>query len=529
MIIFKRCFVYKPEHQAYQSILADVGIDIKICMCIFQFEAGSHFFCWAKQIKMGNSLKNLSSFKQNVYFIKQICKIGGVMYDILIKDGHYPDFDSMNMQSGNIGLKDGKIEYVGIEEPQARTFIDAKNKVVSPGFIDIHMHEENFKGEGDKFVIAEMMLLMGVTTAVGGNCGMQHQSLCEFKKAIKRLGGSPINYIMLAGYNSFRYELGIGRHETVNEEQKSKIREKILRELDEGAFGVSFGIEYDPGISTEEILGALDGINDENLLVSAHYRNDCLKDISSIQEMVDISEKIPMKFQISHLSSCSAMGLMKESLDLINGAMRDNKKLNYDTYPYNAFSTHMGSEVFEDGCLEGWKKDYDSILLTDEPYKNVRCTEEIFKKVRKDYPDMLAVAFVMNEEEIAAAIGNKNGMVASDGIISNGNGHPRAAGTFPRVLGKYVREDKVISLIEGLDKISNQPAMRLGLENKGKIKVGYDADLTIFDSDTINDGATFSDLHVKSQGIDFVIVDGKVAVANGEFKDERLGKFISYK
>ena len=375
------------------------------------------------------------------------------MLDLLIKNGQYPDFSEGRMKQGNIGITDGKITYIGPEEPDTKERLDARGKVVSPGFIDIHMHEEHFAEEGEHYVIAQMMLEMGVTTAVGGNCGMQNQNLSYFKEVLDRLGGSPVNYIMLAGYNTFRYELGIGRYETASQEQRETIRKLLQRELNEGAYGISFGIEYDPGITTEEILYAIGVAEDPNLLVSAHYREDCLQDINPVQEMIEIAEKIPMKFQISHLSSCSAMGLMQESLDAINEAMKRNPKLNYDTYPYNAFSTHMGSAVFEDGCIEGWHKDYSDILLTDAPYKDIRCTKEIFEKVREEYPDMLAVAFVMNEEEIAAAIANPNGMVASDAIINNGNGHPRAAGTFPRVLGKYVREDKALPLIDAIRKI----------------------------------------------------------------------------
>lgn len=451
------------------------------------------------------------------------------MLDLLIKDGQYPDFGEGQMKLGNVGITDGKITYIGTEAPEAKEIINASGRVVSPGFIDIHMHEENFAEEGENYVIAQMMLEMGVTTAVGGNCGMQNQDLSYFKEVLERLGGSPVNYIMMAGYNSFRYELGIGRYETATQEQRDTIRKRIQRELDEGAYGISFGIEYDPGITTEEVLYAIGVTEDPNLLVSAHYREDCLQNIDPIQEMIKIADEIPMKFQISHLSSCSAMGLMKESLDAINEAMDKNLKLNYDTYPYNAFSTHMGSAVFEDGCIEGWHKEYSDILLTDDPYKDTRCTKEIFEKVREEYPDMLAVAFVMNEEEIAAAIANARGMVASDAIINNGNGHPRAAGTFPRVLGKYVREDKVLPLVDAIRKMTLEPAERLDLAKKGRIELGCDADLTIFNPETIIDGATFSDLHIQPEGIDYVLIDGKLALKDKITINHRLGRYISYK
>lgn len=447
------------------------------------------------------------------------------MLDILIVNGTYPDFEKNEMVSANVGIAGGKIRYIGDERPEAGEIIDAEGRIISPGFIDIHMHEEDFN-EGKKYVIADMMLDMGVTTAVGGNCGMQNQDLSVFKKTIEELGGSPVNYLMFTGYNTFRYELGIKRYDEATKEQQEKIRELLKRELDEGACGISFGIEYDPGMTYEEIMYATGATDDPKLLVSAHYRDDGNNSIDAIKEMIRIADNIPMKFQISHLSSCSAMGQMDEALKIINREIEKNPRLDYDTYPYNAFSTHIGSAVFEDGCLEAWGKDYSDVLLTEEPYFNVYCNKEIFEDARKNYPDMLAVGFVMREEEIAAAIANRYGMVASDAIIKGGNGHPRAAGTFPRVLGKYVREDKVISLIDALKKMTYVPALRLGLDAKGRIAPDCDADITIFNPDTVKDGATFTDLHIKPEGIDWVILNGRVAVKEGNKVNDRLGRFI---
>lgn len=453
------------------------------------------------------------------------------MLDLLIINGSCPDYEAGEMVQKNIGLKDGKIAWMGAagaELPEAAEVIDAAGKVVSPGFIDIHMHEEKFLTEGKDYSISQMMLDMGVTTAVGGNCGEQYQRMSEFKAVLEDLGGAPVNYVMLAGYNTFRVKMGIGRYEHATQEQMEELKKSIQEELAEGAWGFSFGIEYDPGITYEEMLFACGASDNPNHLVSAHYRADCIDDIASIDEMVKLSAAIPQKFQISHLSSCSAIGQMQPSLDCINKAMETNPKLNYDTYPYNAFSTTMGSAVFEDGCLDAWKKDYDSILLTDDPYKNVYCTEEIFKKARAEYPGMLAVAFVMNEEEIAAAIANKNGMVASDGIINNGNGHPRAAGTFPRVLGKYVREDKVVSMVDALRKMTYEPAKRLGLEAvKGQLSVGADGDIVIFDPQTIIDKADFAHLE-GPVGIEYVLIGGQKAIAEGKKINDRLGRFMPF-
>lgn len=448
--------------------------------------------------------------------------------DKLIINGSYPDFEANELKRGNIGWRNGKIAYIGDERPEAAELIDAAGKIVSPGFIDIHMHEENFAKEGKRFIISKMMLEMGVTTAVGGNCGVQYQPLSEFKSVIEELGGSPVNYILLAGYNHYRSAMGIGRYEHPSQKQMDELAEIMKRELSEGAYGISFGIEYDPGISFDEMLNAVRVSENPKLFVSAHYRGETKKDdLFPVEEMIRFAAEIPQRFQISHLSSCSATGSMREALDCINAAMEKNPRLNYDTYPYNAFSTEIGSAVFEDGCLEGWGKSYGDIQLTDEPFKNVRCTEEIFKEARERYPNMLAAAFVMNEDEIAAAIANKNGMVASDAILNNGGGHPRAAGTFPRILGKYVREEKLLPMIDALRKMTLEPAKRLELSEKGRIALGCDADITVFDPETIIDKADFSQL-CRPEGIDWVFIGGNTALKAGETVSEHEGSFIPF-
>lgn len=476
---------------------------------------------------------------------------------IIIKNCFFPDFKKKQMCFGNVEVRESKIHRIEnvfeygrllsstiIDEAcskiskqpfnnelcnleQARV-IDAKGKVLSPGFIDIHMHEEDFLNEGEEYVISKMMVLQGVTTCIAGQCGVQKQPVSKFREVIEKKGGAPVNYMIMTGYNAKRTAMGIGRHEEPTASQLEILKEQVRQEVKEGAAGISFGIEYDPGMTTEEIIEIVKSVEDDYIMVAAHYRADGEKAIEAIEEMIEIQRRTGKNFQISHLSSCSAMGNMGEALHIINNEIRRNPKLNYDTYPYNAFSTTIGSEVFEEGCLEGWHKTYSDILLTDEPYKNVRCSEKIFKECRANYPEMLAVAFVMNEDEIAMAAVNEYGMIASDGIINHGNGHPRAAGTFPRFIGKYVREENRISLLSALEKVTKMPASRMELKGKGEIKIGYDADLVLFDYEKIRDGATFENINIPPVGIEFVMVAGEIGVKNNNILQSNLGRFIAH-
>ena len=194
------------------------------------------------------------------------------MLDILITGGRYPDYGEGKFKRANIGIRDGKIAYIGVRTPEAAQTIDARGQIVSPGFIDIHMHEENLC-EGDRWIISEMMVKQGVTLAVGGNCGRMKQPVRKFKDLIRRFGGCPVNYALLSGYNYYRHNvLGFGSYEETDRTARDRIREYMLMDLDEGAFGISFGIEYDPGLTLDEILYGMALNYDEHLLVAAHYR-----------------------------------------------------------------------------------------------------------------------------------------------------------------------------------------------------------------------------------------------------------------
>ncbi|EOD01612.1 N-acyl-D-amino-acid deacylase family protein [Caldisalinibacter kiritimatiensis] len=451
------------------------------------------------------------------------------MYDIKIINGKIIDFDVNQIKDCNIGIKDGKIVNIGNLIGKGKTEIDAHGMIVSPGFVDIHMHEEviGTSPDGDDYDIANKMLLMGVTTCVAGNCGNNRQSLDYFFDFIDK-NGSPVNYLSFIGHNYLRKLVGIeDRYREATKQEIEDMKKLLIHDIKENeAIGISFGLEYSPGTTIEEIVNLCEGVKEEEIILSAHYRKDAKYGIDSIKEMIEISKLTRKPMQISHIGSCTAFGMMKEALEIIQDAINNGVDVAADCYPYNAFSTYIGSAVFDEGCFELWNKSYDSIMLTEEPYKGVRCNKELFYKVRNEYPEMLVVAFVMEEEEVIEALKAPFVYVASDGLYRRGQGHPRGAGTFPRVLGRYVREKNDVSLIDALRKMTLLPAKRLGLKNKGNIKEGADADLVIFDRETIIDDATFEEPTKPPIGIKHVILHGKIAVNDNTIINNRLGRVI---
>ncbi len=451
------------------------------------------------------------------------------MIDIKIVNGKLLDMDEHRLVETDLGIKDGKIEKIGPIDEEAKMTLDAEGAIVSPGFIDIHMHEEELQLTEDGTDISIPMLRMGVTTAVTGNCGNNRQDIRALRDVIEKRG-NPVHYMSYVGHNSLREKAGnLTTLEPSTPEQIEVMRQLVNENIEDGAIGVSFGFEYSPGTSMEEIIGVTQDIRDrKDLLLSAHYRFDADRALESIEEMAEITRRTGIPFQIAHISSLSAFGNMQEALDMIVRLREEGLDLMVDAYPYAAFSTRIGTEVFAPGCFERWGKTYSDILLTEPPYEDQPATKETFEDARKNYPEMLAVASVMREDEIVLALQHPLVMVASDGIYRNHKGHPRGAGTFPRFIGKYLRDDKILDFFEGMKKITRMPAERLHLKNKGEIKEGYDADLTLFHYDTIIDKADFgSTSQEPPEGIEAVIVDGRLALHKGKLLDTKAGKYLT--
>lgn len=448
------------------------------------------------------------------------------MYDLLIKNGIIIDPIEGKAKT-NIALKDGEIAKLSQNNLSAKKEINAEGQYISPGFIDIHIHEDKLINNKIEFDIFKTMVLMGVTTAVGGNCGFSSQNLSNYFDELEKKKPL-INYLSLSGYGSLREKAGVkDNYKDISGSKFKEIKRLLKEDLEAGSLGLSFGLEYTPGISTKEMIELSELIAEyPDRLVTAHYRFDSLRALESIAEMIIISRETGQKMQISHLGSCTAYGQTTEALKMIEQANKAGVDLMADIYPYDAFSSYIGSAVFDPGCFENWGIDYQAVKILEGKYKGHKCTEEIFKYLRKNEVDTLVAVSAMDEEEIVEAIQNPLLMIASDGLLNNGQGHPRSAGTFPRVIAKYVREEKQISLKDAVKKMSYLPAKRIGLKQKGRIKAGYDADLTIFDFAKIKDNATFEEPTKAPTGINHVLIKGVEIVQQSKLTGKRSAEII---
>ena len=428
----------------------------------------------------------------------------------------------------NIVIKDGKILEITPYEISGEKNIDATGLIVCPGFIDIHMHEDMYHNEEDYLDewIAKSMLNMGVTTCIGGNCGINLTEPLTYLDAVDRLK-LPVNIGLMAGHTNIRECVveNSNKYNPIQTDDIKKIMYTAREYLEGGCFGISYGIRYVPGITELELIEVSKACKPENKIINAHVRDDAKNIIWATKEFIKVGMKLDIPIQNSHIGSMGGYGQMKELLRLLDSVKSSGLDITSDCYPYYAFSTRIGETTYDDGFLERYNIDYDSIEISEGKYKGQRCTKNIFDELRKNSPDTITVGHVMNEKDIDMAILHPNVMIASDGFLHNEQGHPRAAGTFPRLIDKYVKTGK-LSLYDAINKMTTMTAKKLGLSNKGNLSKGSDADITIFSYDEIKDNATFDNPIKKPDGIKYVLIKGSVALKDGEIVNGKLGTSV---
>ena len=425
----------------------------------------------------------------------------------------------------NLLLEDGKVIWIGTELPEAEETINATGKIVTPGFIDIHMHEDPVENGKIKQCIFPMMLRQGVTTAVGGNCGGNVYDPAAYLNMVDR-DGAAVNVALYAGHEHFRIAAGAEDiYGGSTEAQRQEMAKNIAAALDAGCVGVSFGLRYVPGADREEFFRAAACCEKSRKPIAAHVRDDADAVFASIDEVCEAARAFRIPVQISHIGSMAGFGQMEAVLHQMDAYRAKGLDMAMDCYPYFAFSTRLGTPTYDPGWLDRYHCDYSVLEFSDGKYRGQRATKETFDEMRRDFPQCLTVCYVMKEEEIRRAFRHPQVMVGSDGITDNGRGHPRCAGTFPRLIAQFVKNGD-LSLYSAIEKMTALPAHRLGLAGKGHLGIGADADITIFDYAAIQDQATFEAPALPPEGIEMVLIGGEVVLKNGRILKDTCGKAV---
>ena len=443
----------------------------------------------------------------------------------LIYGGHVIDPANRVNSKLNLLVEDGRIVWIGTEMPDADRRIDATGKLVTPGFIDIHMHEDPVQDEKIQQDIFLMMLRMGVTTAVGGNCGINVYDPGAYLNIVDK-DGAAVNVALFAGHEYFRKAAGAENiYAGSTEEQKVRMAENIRTALDQGCVGVSFGLRYVPGADKDEFFRAAQCCEASKKLIASHVRDDADGIFDAIDEFCAAGVAFGVPVQISHIGSMGGFGQMEQVLQQIDDYKLNGLDIAMDCYPYFAFSTRLGTPTYDPGWLDRYHCGYDVLEFCEGKYKGQRATKETFDEIRADFPQCITVCHVMKEDDIRLAYRHPAVMVGSDGLMSNGQGHPRAAGSFPRFWAEFVRKG-TISPYEAVEKITAAAAERLHLTNKGRLNVGADADITIFDPEKLQDKATFDKPNLAPEGIEYVLIGGEIAARNCEIVNHNCGRAV---
>lgn len=443
------------------------------------------------------------------------------MYDLLIKKARIIDPESGRDFIGDLAVSAGKIAGLADElGSEAAELINGDGKILSPGFIDIHAHEdiitETVSANCLPVETAGAAAKQGITTLVTGNCGNSPFPVGEYRELLKK-SGIEINTPLLVGNITLRIAAGAeDRYAPATAEQLAEMLRLEQQAFDEGALGISFGLEYCPGTDKPEILALAKKAAENGKIMAVHMRYDYpSKALETVKEVLEIAEETGVSLQISHFAAnVYGCGNVEAADRLIQ---QSKARVSCDVYPYNAWATSIKSSVFDEG-FRNFNFGVEDLEIVTGKYYGRYCTQELFDEIRSgDGEDAMVVCHnAMPPEDVDKAYCLPYAMMGSDSELMKLPqgiylGHPRSSSAAVKFLSEYVRDRKLMDLMTGLAKLTVMPAEKLGLSNKGRLKPGADADLVLFDYEGLKVNAEFgvNVCALAPDGIEAVVVGGK--------------------
>lgn len=498
-------------------------------------------------------------------------------YDLIIRNGTLYIGDGGAPIAADLAVMEDKIVKIGAGiRGQARQEIDATGLAVSPGFIDLHTHLEPLPFDPE----AQSHIRQGVTTALGGPDGSCPWPLGVHMDTLQQMGIG-YNVAFLVGHNTARaHVMGIVNREPTASELDS-MKAFILQGMLDGAFGISTGLKYLPGTysKTHEVIEVSKVAAQLGGFYTSHLREEGLGLLQGVAEAITIAEQANIPVVLTHHKAIgkAMWGSSTKTLAMVDSARAKGLDVMIDQYPYTASHTGISIlipawalegkpyEAFAQRCENpelrdsikagivfnivndrggddlhniqfarfNWKPELEGKTLYDwalleglEPTPENGAELVIQAQLHRGAN---CIFHAIDEQDVRRIMQHPFTMIASDGRLSQpgkGHPHPRAYGTFPRVLGHYVREEKILSLEQAIYKMTGLPAMRMGLKDRGLLKQDYFADIVIFDPNTVIDKATFESPHQYPYGIPYVIINGALTVDKGAYVDKRAGKVL---
>lgn len=433
------------------------------------------------------------------------------VFDLVINGGRVMDPESGFDGLANIGIDGDRITALSTATLVGVTAIDATGRVVSPGFVDLLSYEPNSFG-------VWLKLADGVTTNLAMH-GVNNYAAAYFGRYENQ---TPIHYGGAFHHHFMRgFDINVGIEDELTPGQLDELHRLTVANLRDGFAGISFSPEYSPGTTTDEMERLAAMAADKGHVCFFHVRHSDPEppgtSLEAIDEVLAIAAKTGAAVHVEHLSSTGGTFVMAEALEKINQARADGLDVTACLYPYDFWGTFLGSSRFSLGWQERYGLDYEDLQVAGSPE---RLSAQSFGAALRDNKLVAALGSIP-AEEIRLALNEPWVMVASDAIPTVGrNNHPRGAGTFARTIGHYVRELGALDLMTALAKLTILPVHRVetmipDMTRKGRLQRGADADIVIFDPVTVGDRATVEHPAEPSTGIDWVVVSGQIALADG--------------
>ena len=467
--------------------------------------------------------------------------------DIVLVGGTVVDGTGTERVQANVRIRDARIVEIGDFEPGARdTVVDVTGLIVAPGFVDIHNHSA---GGIQAEPAAISQIAQGITTLALGPDGGGPFKVEELLDEIEANPPAP-NVLTFVGHGTVRrHVLADDFKRKASDLEINQMEELVEAAMREGAYGLSSGLEYDPGFysSADEVIRLANIASRHNGIYMSHIRDESYEVLDAIGEAIEVGRRANLPVQISHikLGTVEVWGKTDEVFAMIEEARAEGVDVAADAYPYNAWSSGITvlvpSREFDNP--EAVRKGIDdvggpgTILITRSeahPEYNFKTLEEIAEERDMTdvelYMEIVAegganvVCSSMTAEDVRTFLTHPNVMVSSDGGINAR--HPRGAGTFPRVLARFVREEEAMTLEQAIHKMAAMPAERLGLEGRGVLTEGAWADVIAFNPETVIDRSTFQDPFVQAEGIEYVWVNGALVWDKGEITEARPGRVM---
>jgi N-acyl-D-amino-acid deacylase len=503
--------------------------------------------------------------------------VSGESYDLIIRQGRIVDGSGNPAFFGDIGVKQGKIAAIGRISVKADREIDAQGQVVAPGFIDVHTHAD----EVAEMPKAENFVRMGVTTVVVGNCGGSTLNVAGLFRDIDQ-GNVSVNVATLIGHNDVRRKaMGGSFQRAPTPEELQKMKELVEQAMKDGAVGLSTGLIYLPGVfsKTDEIVELARVAASYDGIYASHMRYEDTQIYNALDEVFRIAREAHIRAEVSHikLSGPTAWGQADRVLAYIEKARSTGLDITQDQYAYTASSTGLrqlipeaafdgGHQKFlerladpeqkaklaaemKQGLKHKGRDDFSYAVVAsckhDKSLNGLNIAEAARAKLGSDSVDSQVEMILeieknggasgvfhgMNEEDLRTFLRHPNTMIACDsGLRKLGEGvpHPRGYGNNTRVLGRYVRELRVLRLEDAVRKMTSLPANTFQFKGRGELREGNWADIVVFDPEKIQDTGTFNDPHHYPVGISSVVVNGVEVIKNGEHTGAKAGKALRH-